>query len=1212
MGNDDVTVLQQETEQPLGLSKHLPAYFSDSQLGRTPHDPTRLNEKTSSLCIMALNVCGLTSKLSLGLLDNVLNICDIMCLSETKCSDIDPSNLPNHVAFFAEKPKVMSSQANPPLGGIHGLCVLVSKKIDDYCEMLADCTSNSVLWLKFSNKAYGKPFILGAVYIPHEGSKYYSNDIFDEINDDCAKIKSKYNIPLLLIGDFNARTGLLDDFLPTNELLEAETGLELLDDPEADGRTILEKMDVPIVRYNQDKHTNNNGYQLIDLCKTVGLHIMNGRCGLDRGTGKLTCADSSTIDYAVASPQLFDNISDFCIYDFDALLSDKHNLIRLTLKSDLLYQGDQCKLKVNPCPKFVTCTKWLPNSKKMYRVSFQNNEIIALAKKIQQSDAHCLTQTDLNTLTSEFKQLFINTAEKIGITKTVKIKRKSARKSNNKTWFNQGCSIARKEYARIKSHARKNFGLRTDSVQDAARKYKKVLRQAKKGYNNDIHAKLRNLKSSNPKDYWALLDLRKKTNCKPQVPLSTFADHFKKLSNAYETANSCEEASGESHETNDFINCPITLQELEKCVRKLKNNKSAGADLVINEFFKNCPQSVLILATALFNLVLNSELVPEEWSLGLIKPLYKGKGTRNCADNYRGITLLSCFGKLFTSVLNSRITDYLETNNILGQEQAGFRSGYSTTDHIFVLHSLIQLYQSKKKKLYCAFIDYRKAFDLIERSALWVKLLNNGINGKVLKVIKNMYTNAKSCVSIDHINSEFFTCNIGVRQGENLSPILFALFLNDFADFLNNHFTGLPLVTQLLESQGFETYVKLFTLLYADDTIMLADSAEELQNALEALKLYCDKWSLTVNAQKTKIVIFSRGKVRKFPKFYYDQTEIEVTDDYVYLGCTFNFNNKFNKARKAQVTHARRALFSLKHKAYDLDLPIDIQLELFDQVISPILLYGSEVWGFEDLTILEKFHLNFCKRVLGVHKYTPNSMVLRELGRDKLIGRIENRMINYWLKIASEKANKLTNIMYKLTRSLYDNDIYASNWLRKIHDILNDTGLTYIWDTDPRQISKTWFKQTLKMRLSDIHLQNLISELQANGQCTTYKLLKSTPENNLTFYLKVLDRGTRLPITKIRCVNNKLPIVTGRYQNLDRKDRICTLCNTNGTSQLGDEYHFVMECPYFTSLRKSLLNKYYTQRPSMLKMVELFNSTDPTVLQNLSKLCYKICNKFNC
>ena len=123
------------------------------------------------------------------------------------------------------------------------------------------------------------------------------------------------------------------------------------------------------------------------------------------------------------------------------------------------------------------------------------------------------------------------------------------------------------------------------------------------------------------------------------------------------------------------------------------------------------------------------------------------------------------FGKLFTSVINDRIHSFLETNDILGNEQSGFRKGHSTMDHVFALHCLIDVYLQRILFLFRAFIDYKKAFDSVQRGLLWGKLLNSGVNGKVLHVIRDMYAKAKTCVKTRHGLSQFFVSNAGLRQG---------------------------------------------------------------------------------------------------------------------------------------------------------------------------------------------------------------------------------------------------------------------------------------------------------------------------------------------------------------------------------------------------------------------------------------------------------------
>ena len=455
--------------------------------------------------------------------------------------------------------------------------------------------------------------------------------------------------------------------------------------------------------------------------------------------------------------------------------------------------------------------------------------------------------------------------------------------------------------------------------------------------------------------------------------------------------------------------------------------------------------------TKLFNIVFTSGFIPDSWSQGIISPIYKNKGDESSPDNYmyRGITLLSCFGKLFTSILNNRLNNYLENMNILAEEQAGFRKGYSTTDHIFNLKCVIDLYLFRGKKLYCAFIDYKKAFDSVNRVYLWQKLINNNIDGKMFKIIHNLYANAKSCVRIGNSKSKSFSSNIGVRQGENLSPVFFSLFLNDLTEFISHAYDGLNAVSDmskiLLSNDEIEVYFKLYILLYADDTVVLAESAVELQSALNAMFLYCKSWDLEVNPAKTKITIFSKRKPSDVPKFMYNGQELDVDDSFVYLGTMFSYDGRFIKNNQRLYDQARKAMFAVLSKSRKLHLPVDIQLQLFDSMAIPILLYGSEVTGFEKHDILERLCIHYYKIVLKVKKTTPNLMLYGELGRFPISVLIKSRMIGFWQRIVKGKQDKISNKLYHILLEMHNRDLFHSKWLLYIKSILNDCGKDYFW-----------------------------------------------------------------------------------------------------------------------------------------------------------------------
>ena len=167
----------------------------------------------------------------------------------------------------------------------------------------------------------------------------------------------------------------------------------------------------------------------------------------------------------------------------------------------------------------------------------------------------------------------------------------------------------------------------------------------------------------------------------------------------------------------------------------------------------------------LFNLILHSGFFPKSWREGIITPIYIS-GNKHDPANYRGICINSCLGKLFTSVLNTRLQNHLLDQNILHQAQIGFLPDHRTSDHIFTLRTLVDKYvnQVPKGKLYTCFVDFKKAFDSVWHAGLFYKLLQYNIGGKFYDLIKNLYSKTKCSIKISNQRTEFFDyCN--VRQG---------------------------------------------------------------------------------------------------------------------------------------------------------------------------------------------------------------------------------------------------------------------------------------------------------------------------------------------------------------------------------------------------------------------------------------------------------------
>jgi hypothetical protein len=197
----------------------------------------------------------------------------------------------------------------------------------------------------------------------------------------------------------------------------------------------------------------------------------------------------------------------------------------------------------------------------------------------------------------------------------------------------------------------------------------------------------------------------------------------------------------------------------------------------------------------------------------------------------------------------------------------------------------------------------------------------NHINGKM--------HNVKSRITCDNEFSEFV--HVGTESDKDI-VFLFSLYLNDLKTFLeNNNLTGLKTLSDELE-QELGYYIKLFVIMYANDTALVAKSASNLQNRLNLLQEYCIKWKLKVNIDKTKIMISFKGTLPTNIHFKYGDKEFEIVKDFLYLGITFSRSGSFSNAKKELVNMGTKAMYELLKRGRLHNLSIQCQLELFDSM----------------------------------------------------------------------------------------------------------------------------------------------------------------------------------------------------------------------------------------------------------------------------------------
>ncbi len=346
---------------------------------------------------------------------------------------------------------------------------------------------------------------------------------------------------------------------------------------------------------------------------------------------------------------------------------------------------------------------------------------------------------------------------------------------------------------------------------------------------------------------------------------------------------------------------------------------------------------------------------------------------------------------------------------------------------------------------------------------MWYKLIQLGVSGKMLNIVKSIYNNVKTRVKHNNQVSEEFSCILGVRQGECLSPFLFAMYVNDLEnEFCSKGFDGIDI--------GF---MKIFILLYADDIVIFSESAAGLQSGLDILFTYCERWKLKVNTTKTKIMIFRKGgRIPANLHFHYNNLELEIVSTFSYLGIVFSPGGSFSKAQTTLSGQAQKAIFKLNKYLYKFtNLSPKHILDLFDKLVVPILNYGGEVWGFSQANQIERVHLKFCKRLLGVKLSTQNDFIYGELGRKTMQTNRLYTIVKYWFKILQVSDRKFINSIYKMMLSDIEERPNKQNWAALVRNLLSELGFYHVWLAQGVGNVNS-FLIAFKQRLHDNFVQN--------------------------------------------------------------------------------------------------------------------------------------------
>ena len=396
--------------------------------------------------------------------------------------------------------------------------------------------------------------------------------------------------------------------------------------------------------------------------------------------------------------------------------------------------------------------------------------------------------------------------------------------------------------------------------------------------------------------------------------------------------------------------------------------------------------------------------------------------------------------------------------------------------------------------------------------------------------------------------TDWFSVSNRVKQGDNLSPSLFALFINDLVNELNSLGYGIRIGTY-----------KISILLYADDIVIIAENEEKLQKLLDKLYEWCIKWHLEINESKSKIMHF-RKKKKKCSKFEFNigDLKLDYTQMYRYLGITLDENLSFNVACRELSEAGGRAFGSIVAKFKQFKhLPYKCFTKLFETGVEPICTYASGVWGFDKFQLGQKLQLRAMRYFLGVHKYTPTLAITADLAWLDM-------KYKHYLNILRFYNRLLTMDTDRLTRQSFEADLsenISTNWTGRVKEILcgidMEDKLANLERIDLSLVTKK-FKE-----LADSNFQEKVA---VKPKLRSYKLFKRHIETE-KYVTANLSKYERSLIAKLRSGTLSLAIETGRFRNIEVENRFCLMCDQN---QIENEIHFVCICPFYHELRQKL------------------------------------------
>lgn len=569
---------------------------------------------------------------------------------------------------------------------------------------------------------------------------------------------------------------------------------------------------------------------------------------------------------------------------------------------------------------------------------------------------------------------------------------KTSTNRRNIPWFNRSLRRRTKKRQKLYNKARQ-----TDNPDDwhKFKEFRKTCRQslnkARRDYiNDDLEASIKD----NPKAFWTFMKkLRNENNGIADLRvnnklLNNSKDKADALNNQFSSVFTKEDTTslptlGDS-KIPDIPDLIIGEEGVKKQLNNLKPSKAPGPNGIFPWILRMMADELAPILTSLFQQSIDEGSLPVQWRQADICPIFK-KGDKTDPSNYRPVSLTSVTCKILEHIIHSHVMKHLERNNILCDNQHGFRAKHSTETQLILTMNDLTKSIDEGKTIHMAILDFAKAFDKVPHRRLLYKLSHYGIRGKLHNWMEHFLTERTQRVVCDGVASEACEVVSGVPQGTVTGPLLFLLFINDLPADLRG-----------------------ISRLFADDCLAYTigedyQQMQALQVDLNQLEIWQDKWGMSFNATKCFIMKISNKRHPPDNHYTFCGKQLIEVKSHPYLGVEIDNKLRWNVHMSNNTAKANKILGCLRRNLWFCSKPV--KETAYKSLVRPILEYASTAWGPHyqgDIQKLEAVQRKAARFCMGdYHQKSSVTKMLNELGWETLESRRKTARLTMMHKIVN-------------------------------------------------------------------------------------------------------------------------------------------------------------------------------------------------------------------